>query len=344
MSDTPVLTTLGLFIIDENQYPKSRNREPEYDIIGGGASYAIIGGRIAAGPDFGRRVCGILDKGSDFSPQIETEIETWGSGAIFRSTPNRLTSRGANVYDENGIRTFIYRAPKKRIEGSDILETGNLIDLRSFHFCCSVERCEETIDLFLDKTKDNGKPPAKFIFEPFPEVCKPENLEALNKILHKVDVFSPNLDEAAAFYGLKKLPRTEEEIAELALKFFKFSSANGGVVLRCGALGSYILSRTVSVMLPAYHNDQKCVIDVTGGGNSFCGGFITALVISNDWLTAGILGNIVSGCVIETLGMPKFNNGKWNGLSVKDRLQRYVNANREILQDNKMPVIEWIDE
>ena len=42
------------------------------------------------------------------------------------------------------------------------------------------------------------------------------------------------------------------------------------------------------------------MVDVTGGGNSFCGGFMMAYHLSDgDWLASGVAGIISSGCIIE---------------------------------------------
>ncbi|KAM9925358.1 hypothetical protein OXX59_003940 [Metschnikowia pulcherrima] len=343
MTTVPLLTTLGLFIIDGNEYPASINRPAENNIIGGGASYAIIGGRIACGQKLGRQICGIIDKGSDFPAEIEDEMKTWDSGAIFRNTPERLTSRGVNIYGEDGVRQFVYKSPKKRIVADDILHTGNLLDSRTFHFCCSIERCEETIDIFLaERAKKGISTRPKFIFEPFPEVCVPENLENLHKIMHKVDVFSPNLNEAADFYSMSVLPETPEDIEQLASKFLASSGPHGGVVLRCGALGCFVKTRGVSLMLPAYHQNQQNVVDVTGGGNSFCGAFMTALELSRDWIAAGIVGNIASGVVVEKLGMPSVKGDIWNGVSFKERLATYLDANKQLLTVFDPATINWI--
>lgn len=343
MAQDPLFTTLGLFIIDENQYPESWNREPEYNIIGGGASYALIGARFASGPDLGKRVCAIIDKGSDFPVEVEDEINSWGTGTLFRLDASRLTTRGANIYAEDGVRSFVYRAPKKRIFGEDVLSTGNLADLRSFHFCCSVERCEETIDLFLAHQEKSSQPKPLFIFEPFPDVCIAENMETLKKMLHKVDVFSPNLHEAAGFAGLSQMPQSEDEIKQLAQVFLEHTSPAGGIALRCGELGCYVLTRDLSIMLPAYHHDQSNVVDVTGGGNSFCGAFVTALTLSNDWLIAGIIGSLASGCVIESLGMPKLDEGElWNNKSVKDRFKLYVTENSSLLEGVNISTLSWL--
>lgn len=340
-AEPPICTTLGLFIIDDNIYPDSWNRPSEHDIVGGGASYAIVGARIASGPRLGARVAGIIDKGTDFPQDVEDEINAWGAGPIFRENKNRLTTRGANVYQEDGFRSFVYKTPKKRIEHHDIVETGNLIYLKTFHMCCAVDRCEQIIDCFHEKLRNTETDKPLYIFEPFPDICVPENFEALANILHKVDVFSPNLEEAARFLGVE-VPHTEEGISKLAEKFIQFSPKHGGVVMRCGALGCYIRTRGELFMLKAYHTDQSKVVDVTGGGNSFCGAFITALYLSHkDWMIAGAFGNVASGCIIEKLGMPlrKAGTEEWNGTSIMARLQHYVEVNG---LDIDLEKIEWM--
>lgn len=328
MMEDPIFTSVGLFIIDDNHYPKSWDRPLQHDIIGGGALYAIVGARIVAGPIYGKRVSAIVDKGSDFPSEVQMQIELWGTNAIFRLDESRLTTRGANIYTEDGLRKFVYKTPKKRVEGVDIVNTG-LVGLQSFHFCCAVDRCEQMIDLFHEK---RGAPPL-VIFEPFPDICVPENYQSLCRMLHKVDVFSPNLDEAAAFLG-KSSPTTEIEIAKIASAFNEHQT-DGGVVLRCGALGCYIKKGSIGIMLPAYHVSQDAVVDVTGGGNSFCGAFITALVLYKDWVAAGALANVASGCVIEALGVPTRmqDTEVWNGQSVIHRIDNYFEANAAALAD-----------
>ncbi|OBA22467.1 Ribokinase-like protein [Metschnikowia bicuspidata var. bicuspidata NRRL YB-4993] len=343
MGEHPILTTLGLFIIDENHYPPSSGREPEYDIIGGGGPYAIVGGRIAAGSKLGHCICGIIDKGTDFPAGVERDIAAWNSGAIFRHTPGRLTSRGANIYGDDGVRTFVYKTSKKRIVADDILATEGLLELRSFHLCCSMERCEETIGVFMRERakRDAGLARPKFVFEPFPAVCVAENLPLLHRMLPLVDVFTPNLDEAASFFQMAELPQTPKDIGALALRFLASSPAGGGVVLRCGALGCFVQTHHLSLMLPAYHQDQAKVVDVTGGGNSFCGAFMTALELSGDWITAAVVGTIASGIVIERLGMPLVDGDVWNGVLFHDRLARYTATHSDVLAGHDLGPFDW---
>lgn len=337
-----IFTSLGLFIIDENRYAPKHNRPNDYDIIGGGATYACVGGRMVAGPSKGKLIGGIFDKGSDFLEAVEHEIVSWGTGVVLRPDMSRLTSRGVNVYDDNDVRTFHYVTPKKRIEVADIMATGNLANSRSFHFCCAVDRCEASID----SLKAVSNEPRAFIFEPTPDACVKEHFQALSAMLHKVDVFLPNLEEAMALTDWKSVPRTEAQFDELADTFFRYQDPEkGGTVLRCGPLGCYIKSKGLSVLLPAYHLDQEKVVDVTGGGNSFCGAFMTALVLSRgDWLIAGVFGNLISGAVIEKLGPPaveKSVSENWNGSSLEDRLKTYIQQNKVLLLHLDRSKIDW---
>jgi sugar/nucleoside kinase (ribokinase family) len=320
--------TLGMFIIDENRYPASSNRPNEYDIIGGAGLYALIGARIVAGEKRSKSVCAIIDKGSDFPHQVERELQAWNTGTIFREDKTRLTSRGANTYDEQGIRHFEYLTAKKRIEASDILANEYLLHSKCFHLICSVDRCKELVDKIAASTTGNPV----FIYEPLPDDCVSENFDKLLQLLPQIDVFTPNLNEACLLVGEPELPETDTCLGRIASKFSRYlTKRKSGLVLRCGALGCYVAAEGTSRLYPAYHQDQSKVIDVTGGGNLFCGGFAVAYVLTENWQTAAICGNIVSGCIIERLGMPEMGLGNggetWNGTSFKERWRIYGEKN-----------------
>lgn len=344
----PVFTSLGMFIIDENQYPESSQKEPIQNIIGGGGTYAIIGSRIIAGAKNSKQVCGIIDKGYDFPIEVEEEILSWDSGIIWKEDLSRMTTRGINIYNEEGIRNFKYKCMKKRIEAEDIISDPYLLNSRSFHIISSIERCESIISKILENVPAERNP--IFIYEPLPDACVSSNYESLIQILPKIDVFTPNLNEASDLADLPKLPENTTELELLASKFSPYlTKPSSGTVIRCGSMGCFIKSDEVEILLPAYHIDQNTVIDVTGGGNLFCGAFATGLLLSKgDWIIAGISGNIVSGCIIEKLGMPKLESQNdstelWNGLSTQDRLKKYFNQNQDILKNRvDLTQIYWL--
>ncbi|CCG22700.1 Mak32 protein [Candida orthopsilosis Co 90-125] len=318
-----ILTTLGMFIIDENQYidppaPKKTN------IIGGAGTYAIIGARIVSSPKLGHQISGIIDEGTDFPVEVHKEIESWQTGVIFRRNNHRLTTRGVNTY-VGGIRHFHYQTEKRRIQVEDVFQYDKLKYSKCYHLICSIDRCRDIIEQI-----NEVNPNAKYIYEPLPDDCVASNYDKLQGLLPLIDIFTPNLDEARAFF------RTDDpDSRELCSKFTQFQKIpNSGTVIRCGADGCCISTiDSESFKLPAYHQNQADVIDVTGGGNSFCGGFIMGWYLSQgDWLVGGICGNIASGCIIERLGMPKVSEDGWklNGKSLRERVDTYLRNNSKL--------------
>lgn len=335
------MTSMGMFIIDENEYPPSWNRASETDIIGGGGSYAIVGGRIVAGADLGTRVCGVVDCGYDFPDGLLNELKSWNAGIVFRQNPHCKTTRGKNIYLPNHIREFQYLSPKIQILAKDIINTPELLASKSFHLICSIDRAVEIVSEINTARSNVGLPPPIYIYEPLPSDCVARNFTKLTAILPHVDIFTPNLEEAA---GLACEQTTE--LHSIANTFLKHMKSNSGVVLRCGPNGCFIkTNNNITLKLPAFHIDQSKVVDVTGGGNSFCGGFVTGYILSDfDWQVAGICGNLLSGCIIEKLGMPQLSTKDgvetWNGFSLKQRIDKYVDENPDLNIDKSQ--LNWV--
>lgn len=336
-----------MFIIDENQYPASSKKQPVHNIIGGGGTYAIVGSRIIAGPKNSQLICGIIDKGCDFPNVVEKEILSWNSGIVWKEDPSRLTTRGLNVYDESDIRHFQYKTDKKRIEAQDIIDHPQLIRSRTIHIISSIERCESIIDTILSNAPKDVNP--IFIYEPLPDICIASNYTRLISLLPKIDVFTPNLNEMSNLANVTEFTETVEGIKSLCSKFSPYlTKPNSGTVVRCGHLGCFIKTPKVEISLPAYHTSQDKVVDVTGGGNLFCGGFVTGLLLSKgDWIIGGICGNVASGCVIERFGMPQVSlgdsNEEWNGLSTIKRIEHYTDMNKNIIEGNfDRTKLDWL--
>lgn len=107
------------------------------------------------------------------------------------------------------------------------------------------------------------------------------------------------------------------------------------VVIRAGKDGCYVATqKRQTAWLPAYHQDAKRVVDPTGGGNTFLGGFAITLARSTEIDFAAIKDAVINGAVaasfaIEQIGMPKLmiegSIETWNG----DSVQRRVNELRK---------------
>lgn len=239
--------------------------------------------------------------------------------------------------------------------------SGHFLISKSYHLICTPTRCIELVKgimgqrkAFIDKcphlNSDIFETPF-IVWEPMEHCCRPNQLPSVLEAMDFVDVFSPNDRELSALF--KEDGQGESTIAQQDLqRYCKTLLAQGfglkpsAVVIRMGEDGCFVASRTRNVALPAYHTPLKNVgqedrafwknrvVDPTGGGNAFLGGYCIGLLMDK-WhdlgpgLTpfegAALLGSVASSFVIEQSGMPKltYHEGEelWNGERSLDRLR-----------------------
>ena len=73
------------------------------DILGGAGTYATVGARLFCHGDASNRVGFVVHAGNELSQKLRDEIASWKTGTNIIETPNRMTTRGKNVYVD-GIR------------------------------------------------------------------------------------------------------------------------------------------------------------------------------------------------------------------------------------------------
>ena len=71
------------------------------NVIGGAASFAVVGARMVAGKEDARSVSWTVDVGSDFPKEVLELIESWGTACVIREDKGRLTTRAWNGYGPN---------------------------------------------------------------------------------------------------------------------------------------------------------------------------------------------------------------------------------------------------
>ena len=125
----------------------------------------------------------------------------------------------------------------------------------------------------------------------------PERRELIKKILPQVDVFLPSAMEIRSLFGAKS------DLAEAAVTLTEWGAR--WVVVKNGAEGVLLVNgRTQTIAhSPAYHqaNDPRTT-DVTGAGDSFCGGFMVGLAQTGDPAQAIAYGLVSASIVIEGYG------------------------------------------
>jgi len=238
---------------------------------------------------------------------------------------------------------------------------------KCFHLICTPARCLDLVKGLLEKRSMTGLSEATdsgtglasseswtkrplFVWEPVPDSCKPEEFAHLLEALKVVDVLSPNHHELASFFSSSNTSYSSEasELATLRYQCTEllehgFKKGQGAVIVRRGEKGCYVASSHRQLSLPAYHQPmpespaearnrwRQKVIDPTGGGNAFLGGFCVGLVDASAKDAYGpeyaaLYGLVAASFAIEQVGMPKLSHSDdcqelWNGEAPEDRLK-----------------------
>lgn len=112
----------------------------------------------------------------------------------------------------------------------------------------------------------------------------------------RIAVFSPNLLELQSILSIPhSSPPTLSHVEFAAWQFqtLLLSRTSGSqipaIIVRAGELGAYTLSSNWTGWIPAFWTkaDQGKIVDVTGGGNSFLGGLMAGLLISDGDMRTG---------------------------------------------------------
>jgi fructose-1-phosphate kinase PfkB-like protein len=186
------------------------------------------------------------------------------------------------------------------------------------------------------------------IWEPAPLSCKAENLAACLQVLQTsiVDVFSPNHIELAALFG-EELTSEKAKIESLALRMLNSnmddaSESHGEItkrltiIIRAGEHGCLVCRQDIEpTWLPPFYESglqgerNARVVDPTGAGNAFLGGYAVGYLTTGDHIEAGCYGAVAASFALEQVGMPVLeiegdgDGETWSGERVLGRAEEY---------------------
>lgn len=161
-----------------------------------------------------------------------------------------------------------------------------------------------------------------------------------------VDVFSPNHVELGACFGYSfvegvidlKLVKT---LATTMLESGFKDRREGAIVVRAAEHGSLVVVAHPSALTwcPAFYQSTKHnsgatvahpkIIDPTGAGNAFLGGYAIGLQETSDFVRAAWYGSVAASFALEQVGLPVLGkypaSGEevWNGCGTFQRLEDY---------------------
>lgn len=272
-------------IIDDIVFPDGRT---VMGLLGGGGPQTAFGLKLWADG------VGLVGGVGEDLPQSAWEwlratgIDTAG----LRRSPRWPTPRAWQVCEADGRRTQVWRSPGPAI--------GAQLGRRLDHLPPSYRQAQgfhlgvhpEDPDLaFIHALRDLG---AVVSLEPFRPPQRPLSEDELRALLSAGQIFSPNQEEAIALVGPGPPLDLCHRLADLGAEV---------VALRQGPLGALIYHAATGDVqpIPTY---KTSIVDPTGAGNAFCGGFLAGWIQSQDARPAGLYGAVAASFLVEQVGLP----------------------------------------
>ena len=128
-------------------------------------------------------------------------------------------------------------------------------------------------------------------------IFNPAPAAVLDDAIYKLcDYITPNESEAAMLTGIAVTDIASAKMAADTL----LTKGVGTVIITLGGQGSLLHSKTQSVHIPIYSAGK--VVDTTGAGDAFNGGFAAALARGEDPVAAAHFGSAVAGISVTKSG------------------------------------------
>ena len=277
------LLIVSNIIIDDLVLPGG---EQHPGLLGGAATYAAIG---AAG--CWADVAVVAGVGSDFDSVVGDRLVRLGIRREGLLERDPLTIRNSLVYRENAERTEtpVFGAvhfERLQLTPQDIPETL-LPAAGSYVF-------RDLAGTFWGAYRRRRRQLGITLWELQASVAGKQYWPQVRDLLGSVDVFSLNETEAVGLLGTRDAVCVAGELLQAGARV---------VILRMGAAGALLATREGALRL---YPPRSPVIDVTGAGNSFCGGFLAQwCATGGDLEAAGRAGAAAAALCMSAFGPPE---------------------------------------
>jgi len=253
-------------------------------VLGGGATHAAMGMRL-----WTDSVGLVAPIGNNLRKrelyEISNLIDTEGLQQHAVPTP-----RAWQVYEDDGRRIEVFRTDFNQfleIAPNPALLPPSYAHARGVHLLCA---SPEPLLSWIKKLRQ--KDCSVILWEPWDIYCQEENRDEIYQLLSQVDVFSPNLIEAQRVTGKDDVESIVQDLLAAGANY---------VVIRMGEKGSFVADKQGSrQQIPIVPVEN--VVDVTGAGNAYCGGFVVGLAETGDLIRAGCHGAVSASFALEQFG------------------------------------------
>ncbi len=261
--------------------------------LGGAGTHALVGMRV-----WNDRLGYVASVGSDLAPALRHALAEFGvdlQGLILREPYQ--TARAWQLFEPDERRIEIFRTSEEAFDeqkprAEELAPAYR--EARGFHLQWgTLDELGDLID-----TLRAANPACRLVWEPSP-VQLGEPAAHFRRIFAQVDLFSPDRGEAEQITGQTEPIAMLAALLDMGLPL---------VALRMGAAGSLVASASGELWrVPAAPPAR--IVDVTGAGNSYCGGFLTGLGDGLEPLDAALRATVSASFALEQFGLPQWDKG-----------------------------------
>ncbi|HEV2029158.1 MAG TPA: PfkB family carbohydrate kinase, partial [Candidatus Dormibacteraeota bacterium] len=235
----------------------------------------------------------VTRRGDDFPKDLSQELASLGiAGAGIVAVPGP-TVRNWVVYEANGDRHWIYRTPRER-SVEIAVQAGDLPDAwlsaRPAPFVHVAAMPIDAAEAVVDTVR--RKAPEALISLDTHEDFVAAYRSRLRALAARVDAFLPSRSELADLVGYDDPMRAMNELSQLPTPI---------VVVKLGADGVLVWDRRRGELNAVPAAEGK-VVDVTGAGDGFCGGFAAGLSLGDPPVKAAQRGVISAAYAVASFG------------------------------------------
>jgi sugar/nucleoside kinase (ribokinase family) len=289
MAVIPDYVTLSNLIIDDIVLADGQSF---MNILGGAGTHALVGMRV-----WSDRLGYVATVGPDFDPKHRAMLEALGidlSGFVERS--GYTTARAWQLFEHDERRIEIFRTSEADFDRfkprfADI--PADYLKAKGFHIQSGT--LAELIELIAGLRAAN--PDICLAWEPAPSQLAASPAE-VRAALAQVALFSPDLGEAQALTGEQAPDRMLEQLLGWGARV---------VGMRMGARGSLVATAGSRYRIPAV---PTTIVDVTGAGNAYGGGFLVGLGSGLGVVDAAARAAVSASFALEQFGVPLFTPEK----------------------------------
>jgi sugar/nucleoside kinase (ribokinase family) len=283
------LVIVGSIGLDDVETPNEKRTE----LLGGSVSYACVAssryvktGMVGiVGADFPERYHELYaNQGIDLQGLEQVEGKTFRWGGVYDAD---FINRTTEFTDLNVFETFSPKLPEA-YQSAPYLLLGNIspdLQLSVLDQCKDVSFVvADTMDLWINIA-----------------------LDSLKQVIGRVDMLMLNDSEAELLTGHRGVRKAAEAILSMGPRY---------VVVKRGEHGAMLFSPEGIFIVPAYPVTD--VIDPTGAGDSFAGGFLGDLAARGEVTETNLRQALLTGSVVASYNVESFSLDRLAELSSED--------------------------